>query len=163
MIQRLSIGMGHSSSRPQLTFHAKKSSEAMDSAGLNSVRTGSPLNASRGGLTGGDDQLADLNKKLWFASMGEDPERIREVLNKGADVNDKEVSTLGRTALHFACYIMSVKSPEVVKLLLEDPRINVNETDKEGDTALHLALKDAQITSTFYPNKLECVRLLLDD
>ena len=60
---------------------------------------------------------------------------VREALARGEDVNSKD-EKYNRTALMWA---MKKRDTEVVKLLLEQPTVDLNCTDKTGNTALHIA------------------------
>ena len=60
---------------------------------------------------------------------------VREALARGEDVNSKD-EKYNRTALMWA---MKKRDTEIVKLLLEQPTVDLNCTDKTGNTALHIA------------------------
>ena len=74
---------------------------------------------------------------------------VREAIGRGEDVNDK--SFVGRTGLMLA---VEFKHNSIVKLLLEQPTLDLNLTDLNGMTALH---------STAFYNNVEGARLLLAD
>ena len=74
---------------------------------------------------------------------------VREAIGRGEDVNDK--SFVGKTGLMWA---VESKRNSIVKLLLEQPTLDLNLKDRSGWTALHSA--------AFY-NNVEGVKLLLAD
>ena len=68
----------------------------------------------------------------WFGPC--DLNIVKALLAAGADVNKAENG--GHTPLHAACERGRL---EVVKELLEQPQIDVNPVDKDGDTPLSIA------------------------
>ena len=75
--------------------------------------------------------------------------KVREAIGRGEDVNDK--SFMNSTGLMLA---VDKKHNSIVKLLLEQPTLDLNLTDLDGWTALHLvAIK----------GNVEGARLLLAD
>ena len=62
-------------------------------------------------------------------------DEVRAALARGGDVNDKDSN--GQTALMWAvCYSYN----SIVRLLLEQPAVKVNEKSIDGATALHCAV-----------------------
>ena len=74
---------------------------------------------------------------------------MREAIGRGEDVNDKSYSD--KTGLMWA---VTSKRNLIVKLLLEQPTLDLNSTDRTGWTALHMAA---------YHGNVEGVHLLLAD
>ena len=62
---------------------------------------------------------------------------VQSALARGEDVNDK--NAFGATALMFA---VGRKHNSIVKLLLDQPGVKVNEKDNSGSTALHSVARD---------------------
>ena len=80
--------------------------------------------------------------------------KVREAIGRGADVNDK--SFADKTGLMLAVIPQRNSiGNSIVKLLLEQPTLDLNLTDSSGMTALHSA-------SAYYDN-VEGVQLLLAD
>ncbi len=77
---------------------------------------------------------ADPTKELFNAVTGNDPDRIRFLVEKGADIN--ALNNQGSAPLHIAA---SSKSPETVKLLLE-LGANADQPDDVGMTPLLYAI-----------------------
>ena len=80
--------------------------------------------------------------------MGE-LEKVREAIDWGEDVNQR--SFLDKTGLMWA---VTKKHNSIVKLLLEQPTLDLNWADSDGETALHEA--------AYYDNA-EGVKLMLAD
>ena len=70
---------------------------------------------------------------LWQLCKEEKLAEVREALARGEDANGKGEGNL--TALMWA--IMYNGDKEIVKLLLEQPTVDLNYSDKSGQTALH--------------------------
>ena len=70
---------------------------------------------------------------LWRLYLDGDLAEVREALARGEDVNSKGEANW--TALMFAMYTRG--DTEIVKLLLEQPTVDLNCTDISGQTALH--------------------------
>ena len=86
---------------------------------------------------------------LWqLCAVGNHAE-VREALARGEDVNSKGEANL--TALKCA---MFSGDTEIVKLLLEQPTVDLNCTDISGQTALHMAA---------WNDNVEAVKMLLAD
>ena len=68
---------------------------------------------------------------------------------RGEDVNDKDSNSSENTALMHAVWS---NHNSIVKLLLDQPAVDVNQRDNVGDTALHCAA---------YKNNAEGARMLL--
>ena len=64
-------------------------------------------------------------------------DEVRSALARGEDVNDK--NAFGATALMFA---VGRKHNSIVKLLLDQPGVKINEKDNSGSTALHSVARD---------------------
>ena len=98
--------------------------------------------------------------KLWVLCARGEVEEVRAALARGEDVNAPDgIRDSNRTPLmcavdSFSDHPLHEKHVSVVKLLLEQPSIDVNQAGHGGTTALHLA--------TVHGN-LEAVRLLLAD
>ena len=75
--------------------------------------------------------------------------KVREAIDRGGDVNEKNFT--GSTGLMLA---MQYKHNSIVKLLLEQPMLDLNLTDSWGETALHIAV---------FNDNVEGVKLLLAD
>ena len=75
--------------------------------------------------------------------------KVREAIDRGGDVNEKNFT--GSTGLMYA---MQYKHNSIVKLLLEQPMLDLNLTDSWGETALHIAV---------FNDNVEGVKLLLAD
>lgn len=88
---------------------------------------------------------------LLLASMSNDVNGVKNALELGADVNAQ--GSKGLTALQYACMI---GSPEIVKVLLDTPDIDVNKVRCGGDTALYYALGCRS------QGNIECARLLVN-
>ena len=76
---------------------------------------------------------------------------VREALARGEDVNGKGEPPANWTALMYAMYNGDT---EIVKLLLEQPTVDLNCTDISGQTALHMAA---------WNDNVEAVKMLLAD
>ena len=75
--------------------------------------------------------------------------KVREAIDRGGDVNEKNFT--GSTGLMYA---MQYKHNSIVKLLLEQPMLDLNLTDSWGETALHIAV---------FNDNVEGMKLLLAD
>ena len=80
------------------------------------------------------DYKPDIHKELFEVSEAGDSDRVRELLEAGADP-DKYKSWTGWTALHYAAYN---GHNEVVKTLIQ-AKCDVNMKNESGSTALHHA------------------------
>lgn len=85
----------------------------------------------------GNGRYESLDDKLILACDRGLTERVRELLERGADVNYKH-PICGWTPLHRACAGGHV---DVVKVLLAQPHLDVEATTTQGNTALHVACK----------------------
>jgi Ankyrin repeats (3 copies) len=74
-----------------------------------------------------------MNQQLNNACSEGDIETVRQLLNRGVDVNKKD-DREGWTALHFAIF---EEHKEIIKLLL-DNGADINQEDNEGWTALYV-------------------------
>jgi len=90
-----------------------------------------------------------INLKFRGASMHGSVGVCKEMLQKGADVNETEKSS-GRTALHKASFW---GHDATVHFLIHDCKVNVNPVDHNGDTPLHDAARFGHV---------KVVQLLLD-
>ena len=84
-----------------------------------------------------------------FACFFGDLKSVRAAIGRGEDVNAK--SFVGKTGLMQALWR---KQNSIVKLLLEQPTLDLNCTDNRGATALHMAAEQGNV---------EGVRMLLAD
>jgi hypothetical protein len=85
----------------------------------------------------GTTELKGLHKAVVFGNL----EEIRELVSRGANVNQPEPDGIGRRPLQFALTndkISSAKRVQVVEFLLSKGA-DVNATDQLGQTALHFA------------------------
>ena len=80
-------------------------------------------------------QSTEKMPPLWELCGDGELEQVRAELARGADVNDKHSD--GSTALMFA---LLRGHNLIVKLLLEQPRLETNEKNRYGLTALHFAV-----------------------
>ena len=71
---------------------------------------------------------------LWDLCYNGKLDEVRAALARGGDVNDKD--WVGSTALMWA---VMKRHNEIVRLLLEQPAVKVNEKNNSGWTALHCA------------------------
>ena len=81
--------------------------------------------------------MGDKTKKmprLWHLCVDGKLDEVRSALARGEDVNSK--SSNGGTALMWA---VKEKHNSIVKLLLDQPAVDVNVKDKDGWTALRCA------------------------
>ena len=85
---------------------------------------------------------------LWELCSEGELVKVREALARGEDVNGRGYN---RTGLMWAAQL---KHNSVVRLLLEQPTVDLNCTNTNGCTALHLAADD---------DNVEGVRMILDD
>ena len=102
---------------------------------------------SYGGFYYNHQQPEQYNYELYAAARDGDVEKVRLLLEAGADVN--WANEFGTTPIHLAA---ENGHTECVRLLLAAPGIDVNKADYAGDTPL--------IEATLCGNT-ECVRLLL--
>ena len=93
--------------------------------------------------------FADVNDDMFMAAQRGDVEKVRLLLEKGADINYKDKIVLGHTPMTIAA---AWGHTEVVKLLL-DHGASVNQQDDDGTSALQCAASTT---------KSEMVKLLLD-
>lgn len=86
------------------------------------------------------DFVYNLNQRtpLFHATQLKNVNLMRQILDSGASVN---ATSLGSTALHRSCFNNFLDG---VKLLLEYSA-DVNVPDDDGNTALHLSIKSAEI------------------
>ena len=84
---------------------------------------------------------------LWKLCVDGKLDEVRSALARGEDVNDK--NPYGQTALMFA---VQEKHNSIVKLLLDQPGVKIDEKDNGGFTALHFAA---------FGNNREGARMLL--
>ena len=89
---------------------------------------------------------------LWELCSGGQVEEVRAALERGADVNYKNPKN--QTVLMNTATECSEKYVSILRLLLEQPSIEVNLADDKGCTALHKATCNGNI---------EAVKLLLAD
>ena len=71
---------------------------------------------------------------LWVLCQNGELDEVQSELLHGRDVNDKDYS--GNTALMYAVF---EKHNSIVKLLLDQPRVKINEKNSKGWTSLHYA------------------------
>ena len=71
---------------------------------------------------------------LWVLCQNGELYEVRSELLHGGDVNDKDYS--GNTALMYAIF---EKHNSIVKLLLDQPGVQINEKNSKGWTSLHYA------------------------
>lgn len=90
------------------------------------------------------DRGIDINREvpgeypLFVASKAGHPEMVKVLLEAGADVNQKDDEQ--ETILHWLGHLGHQESHlEVVKILVQEPKIDINSQDNEGNTPLHLA------------------------
>ena len=88
---------------------------------------------------------------LWASCMFGNLAEVRAALASGEDVNGKDANRKKRTGLMWA---VIGNHNSTVRLLLEQPTVELNCTDADGDTALH---------ETSLYNNVEAVKLLLAD
>ena len=86
---------------------------------------------------------------LWHLCRVGNLDKVRRALARGEDVNSKD--EFDRTGLVLA---VLHKRNSVVRLLLEQPTVDLNCTNQNGTTALHYAVDD---------DNVEGVRMLLAD
>ena len=83
---------------------------------------------------------ADVNRMIGrhfpivYASLYCKPDIVEALLQNGADVN---VRNEGRTSLQHAAWMGYT---DIVFVLLDDPNIDLNAIDNDGNTALHLSV-----------------------
>jgi quinoprotein dehydrogenase-associated probable ABC transporter substrate-binding protein len=83
------------------------------------------------------EEGADPTEELGNAVNANDPDRVKFLISKGADIN--KLNSQGAAALHTAA---RQKHPEMVKLLI-DLHADVNEPDRDGMTPLlHAVMRD---------------------
>ena len=92
---------------------------------------------------------ADVNEDLFMAAQRGDVEKVRLLLDKGADINYKDAMVLGHTPMTIAA---AWGRTEVVKLLLNHGA-QVDQQNSDGVTTLQCAASTSEI---------EMVKLLLD-
>jgi ankyrin repeat protein len=93
--------------------------------------------------------FADVNDDMFTAAQRGDVEKVRLLLEKGADINYKDKIVLGHTPMTIAA---AWGHTEIVKLLL-DHGASVNQQNNDGTSALQCAASTT---------KSEMVKLLLD-
>ena len=93
-------------------------------------------------------ELTD-EERLTFACADGDLEEAKRLLSTGQDVNTTDQR--GHSLLWLACYR---NQTEVVRHLLCQPSIDINQKDKEGQTAMNASLIGGQY---------QCTQLLLND
>ena len=93
--------------------------------------------------------FADVNEDMFMAAQRGDVEKVRTLLEKGADINYKDDIVLGHTPLTIAA---AWGHTEVVSLLL-DHGASVDQQNEDGVSALQCAASTT---------KSEMVKLLLD-
>lgn len=93
--------------------------------------------------------FADVNEDMFMAAQRGDVEKVRALLEKGADINYKDAMVLGHTPMTIAA---AWGHTEVVSLLL-DHGASVDQQNEDGVSALQCAASTA---------KSEMVKLLLD-
>ena len=71
---------------------------------------------------------------FWVLCQNGELDEVRSELAHGGDVNDKDYS--GNTALMYAVF---EKHNSIVKLLLDQPGVQINEKNSKGWTSLHYA------------------------
>ena len=98
---------------------------------------------------------------LAVAAEENNVEDLRDLLRYGADINFQDWNKVAQTALHAAAQF---SHPEVAKLLLAHPEIDVNLQDKgkhtsfyiscgrEDSSVFHLVLKDPELMSIWLIN-----------
>ena len=92
-----------------------------------------------------------MDSLLWNLFYKGNIEEVRAALGRGEDVNCLNRIQLVQTGLMLA---VINKHNSIVKLLLEQPTVDLNLTDHQGYTALHYAANH---------NNVEAVQLLLAD
>jgi len=93
-----------------------------------------------------------MGKQLWTACEDRNIEEVRRLLqNEQINTNWQNDSYSLRTALFIVCEYGYI---EIVKLLLNDKRVDVNRADNYGWTPFHLACRNGHI---------EVVKLLLNN
>ena len=81
-----------------------------------------------------------MNERILAAARSGDVDTLRDCINKGAEVNCKDVDYLGGTPLHIAAM---TGQTEVAYLLLKAGASH-SVMDKEGRTPLHIAAMTGQ-------------------
>ena len=74
---------------------------------------------------------------LWWAILKKHPPLVQLLLSKGHDINHLPHPLYFGTALHVA--VMARNHP-LITFFLENPALNMNKLDMDGDTALHKAI-----------------------
>ena len=93
-------------------------------------------------------ELTD-KEKLLFACADGDVAEVKRLLSTGLNVNVTDL--YGHSLLWLACYR---NQTEVVRYLLSQPAIDLNQKDKDGQTAMNASLIGSQY---------QCTQLLLND
>jgi len=98
----------------------------------------------------GSDDYGVLNDKLYAAARRGQVDRVRFLIDSGADPNAHHPMRLGETPLHAA---VKAANPALIRLLIEEFHVDRSAQDETGKTPLHLAIDLAD---------RDTVRLLLE-
>ena len=78
------------------------------------------------------------DQSFWRSCENGDIEGVQAAIDNGADVNDEDIR--GRTGLMRA--LLNSHRNDVVQLLLNHPKIDINRDDRYGQCALHYAVSE---------------------
>jgi len=85
-----------------------------------------------------DVELKELEKQLLLACKEGNVEKINQLLQKDINLNCQDKENGDRTPLDYACRFGHI---EVVKLLLNDERVDVNKINKGYATPFYMLVK----------------------
>jgi ankyrin repeat protein len=96
--------------------------------------------------TSDDDNENMVKKVLTEAIAHSDAEKVRNLIEMGADIS--KVTWRGLNALHAAS--VCAKTTEILDVILASGEIDINGRNEDGETALHFALRANKMTTARY-------------